>query len=674
MWPHFWLPWSRVCMRWGHGCRASSACSNGRRGRGGPPCSSTNIVFHLSLWLPPPVMVTLLCVYMVTGQNAPFVCNLVIYVIAAYSSFHNIENSTKNDDSRWIVFWVIFGLFGMMDHFNDQIREHFPLFWLFKLLFLTWCLAPTNTNGVTTIYFHLLYPLFLGVNDPCTTVPNFGDGQELCNRIWQRCYPWAPPASDEEQRRDAGKSTGPPSEEPPADKKPAGDSKAKMSTSTSTIPLGQAGTEKQNKEKMLPKKGQAAASDSKGKGKVTADATLEKNKNQGAVSSPSIAQSTSSPEKDKKPGAISSLSKAQSSSSPEKDRKQGVTSPPIKAQSPPSPEKDKKPGAISSLSKAQSSSSPEKDRKQGVTSPPSKAQSPSSPEKDKKPGVTSTPSKAQSSASVTSKKAATPVSKPLPSTSKDELQPSETTVQAVPVLNEPSSHAPIKSASDSVIKSKTGTQDGNEETYESHLSSKRGSQGVKSERGAGASSWNDISVFSKRDEDVGRRPLHDEERRGSVSSFLANKSSSIPIIQPVVQPLFSLHSSPYSSTYGSANNAPFPGQPPAGPYAFGPSYPSYHAGPFYPRHPLGYNRARMLFYNGPMQKQKSLGIKKLLSPDESEGDSFIDDPRPAGKAKAGDHAGGKPGQHKDAKSSSSKEEGKKATGEDKAEDKKKPAG
>ncbi|KAK8763585.1 hypothetical protein V5799_033808, partial [Amblyomma americanum] len=106
--------------------------------------------------------------------------------------FHNIENSTKNDDSRWIVFWVIFGLFGVMDHFNDQIREHFPLFWLFKLLFLTWCLAPTNTNGVTTIYFHLLYPLFLGVNDPCTTVPNFGDGQELCNRIWQRCYPWAP--------------------------------------------------------------------------------------------------------------------------------------------------------------------------------------------------------------------------------------------------------------------------------------------------------------------------------------------------------------------------------------------------------------------------------------------------------------------------------------------------
>ncbi|XP_029828210.2 PML-RARA-regulated adapter molecule 1 isoform X2 [Ixodes scapularis] len=80
------------------------------------------------------------------------------------AEFRNIEVTTKDEDARSIVFWLIFGLFNLFDYYADLIRAHIPFFWLFKVLFLTWCLLPTPSNGVTVIYFHLLQPLFLGTD------------------------------------------------------------------------------------------------------------------------------------------------------------------------------------------------------------------------------------------------------------------------------------------------------------------------------------------------------------------------------------------------------------------------------------------------------------------------------------------------------------------------------
>lgn len=569
-------------------------------------------------------MVTLLCIYMVTSKNAPLVCGLVVYLIAAYSSFHNIENSSKSDDSRWITFWLIFGLFNMLDYFTDQIRENFPLFWLFKLLFLTWCLAPTGTNGVTIIYFHLLYPLFLGMNDRCTMVTDFESGRAFCSRVWHRCYPWAQepeplarkmedsgeparPAAQEEPARASEKAAAESAtEKPPADKKPAGDGKVKTSESGSVASADKAGDVKLKKEGIAAKVDGATANIVKGSsGKSATVATKEKEK----------------PEPVGEKSKLSEVTSKGASKAPDKHK--GTM-----AEQPPSPGGSKEPGMPAG----------------GVS---------------------------------------------LHLSSKDESQ--SATTAAVLKSNKPPSQAPTKYASDTIVKSKTGSQDLNEGTYQSHLSSHRSS---KNERGAGASSWNDVSLFSKQDDDSGSARKCDDDRGGS-SSLLAGSKSSIPIIQPVVQPLFSLYSSPYSSTCGLANNVSGSGQPPAGPYAFGPSYPSYHAGPFYPgclqRPSLGYNRPRMLLYSGPTQRQKSLGLKNVSSLEESEGDMFMDDSKPARKTKGlsqsssdkvrdDDGADGKYAQRKDGmdykmvKAGANKEEGKKTGDEERMEDKKKPAG
>ncbi|KAL3188090.1 hypothetical protein MRX96_004314 [Rhipicephalus microplus] len=467
------------------------------------------------------IMVMLLCIYMVTSENAPLVCSFAIYLIAAYSSFHNIENSSKNDDSQWIIFWLIFGFFNMLDYFTDQIRASFPLFWAFKFLFLTWCLAPTGTNGVTVIYLHLLYPLFLGEND--CRVMDFGGSQSLCSHIWLQCYPWA---QEPEPRARKMEDSGEPARPAVQEELPHASEKEY----TTSKPAG----------------------DGKGRRSPVLNADDPAHTAKGAVAAT---------EKDKKP-------------EPPGNEATGKSAGP----------------AVHEGTKAHPAAHNMSAGKASDKHKPTRARHPSSPSGNKE--------------------SAMPAGEAL-----HHLQSKHEShlPAAAAKINRPSSQTAPKSASDTVVKSKMGSQD--EGTYQSHLSSY---QNAKHERGTGTSLWNDVSLFSRKEDDSGSAAKKNDDDCGG--PLLA--SSSIPVIQPVVQPLFSLYSSPYSSICGSANNVS--GQPPAGPYAFGPSYPSYHAGPFYPgclqRPQLGYNKPRMLLYNRTTQRQRSPCLRNAPCLEELEMD------------------------------------------------------
>lgn len=159
---------------------------------------------------------------------------------------------------------------------------------------------------------------------------------------------------------------------------------------------------------------------------------------------------------------------------------------------------------------------------------------------------------------------------------------------------------PAKYGSDTLLSTLQGPLA--EEMYDSH-SSRRNSRLDRIQR----ESWNDINLFSRSSSYLGdmQRPQRREELteeytisempQGSSTVCPAEPAfsmqepktvSSVPLVQPIIQPLFSLYggySAPYGANYG---------YPPVGTFAFGPSYPSYHAGPFYPgcfpRPPLGY--------------------------------------------------------------------------------------
>ncbi|KAL3223702.1 hypothetical protein MRX96_049689 [Rhipicephalus microplus] len=79
----------------------------------------------------------------------------------AYASTRAIESADRNDDTRWLTYWVVYACFSILDFFADGILRFFPFYWLVKVVFLVYCFLPIRPNGSTRIYNSLIRPYFL---------------------------------------------------------------------------------------------------------------------------------------------------------------------------------------------------------------------------------------------------------------------------------------------------------------------------------------------------------------------------------------------------------------------------------------------------------------------------------------------------------------------------------
>lgn len=99
--------------------------------------------------------------WLVFGFGAQLVCNSVGFLYPAYMSIHAIESHKKDDDTKWLTYWVVFALFSVIEYFADLIVGWFPLYWLIKCVFMVWLMIPTDFNGSLTLYNKLVRPYFL---------------------------------------------------------------------------------------------------------------------------------------------------------------------------------------------------------------------------------------------------------------------------------------------------------------------------------------------------------------------------------------------------------------------------------------------------------------------------------------------------------------------------------
>ena len=87
--------------------------------------------------------------------------NLTAFLYPAYQSIKAIESDSKEDDTQWLMYWVVFGAFSVIEFWLDFVLCWLPFYGFFKCGFLVWCFLPIQLNGSQFVYYNIILPYFL---------------------------------------------------------------------------------------------------------------------------------------------------------------------------------------------------------------------------------------------------------------------------------------------------------------------------------------------------------------------------------------------------------------------------------------------------------------------------------------------------------------------------------
>jgi hypothetical protein len=74
------------------------------------------------------------------------------------------ESRSKNDQTQWLIYWVVYTLFRLIEYSRYTFIHTLPGYWLVKCIFLIWLMLSGQSGGTYLIYrrsiFRFLFEIF----------------------------------------------------------------------------------------------------------------------------------------------------------------------------------------------------------------------------------------------------------------------------------------------------------------------------------------------------------------------------------------------------------------------------------------------------------------------------------------------------------------------------------
>eukprot|EP01107_Rhizomastix_libera_P018273 TRINITY_DN9299_c0_g1_i1.p1 TRINITY_DN9299_c0_g1~~TRINITY_DN9299_c0_g1_i1.p1 ORF type:complete len:208 (-),score=33.73 TRINITY_DN9299_c0_g1_i1:20-643(-) len=94
---------------------------------------------------------------MTRGIIGNFICLVLGTTYPIFSSFKAIESPEKDDDSRWLTFWVTFASLSILESITDIFESFIPFYFELKLVLLLLLQMP-GTKLATVLYQSYIRP------------------------------------------------------------------------------------------------------------------------------------------------------------------------------------------------------------------------------------------------------------------------------------------------------------------------------------------------------------------------------------------------------------------------------------------------------------------------------------------------------------------------------------
>lgn len=82
-------------------------------------------------------------------------CNSIGFIYPAYASYKAIESKLRDESTHWIMYWIIYTFFSVIETFSNAIVYYFPFYFAVKFGLLMWLFSP-NTMGAGFVYTNFL--------------------------------------------------------------------------------------------------------------------------------------------------------------------------------------------------------------------------------------------------------------------------------------------------------------------------------------------------------------------------------------------------------------------------------------------------------------------------------------------------------------------------------------